>query len=92
MSSLLVFNRIYRLEIQSVMLVFSTQLLTITLIPSLLFTSPLSKVKVHYIQTVCGRGWEVLICVGDLILQEFNTLYLTRFRTYKIALPPEKKT
>jgi hypothetical protein len=25
---------------------------------------------------------------GDHILQEFNTLYLTRFRTYKIARPP----
>jgi hypothetical protein len=30
----------------------------------------------------------VLSCVGDHILQDFNTLYLTRFRTYKIALPP----
>jgi hypothetical protein len=27
-----------------------------------------------------GRG-EVLSCVGDHILQEFNTLFLTRFRT-----------
>jgi hypothetical protein len=27
--------------------------------------------------------------VGDHILQEFTTLYLTRFRTYyKIAIPP----
>jgi hypothetical protein len=30
----------------------------------------------------------VLSCVGDHILQEFNTLFLTRFRTYKFALPP----
>jgi hypothetical protein len=33
--------------------------------------------------------------VGDHILhiqQEFNTLYLTRFRTYKIARPPKTKT
>ncbi len=41
-------------------------------------------------------GWEgvggVLRCVGDHILQEFTTLYLTRFRTYKIALPPQTKT
>jgi hypothetical protein len=32
-----------------------------------------------------------LSCVGDLILQEFNTLFLTRFRTYKIATPPKQK-
>ncbi len=35
MSSLLVFNRIYRLEIQSVMLVFSTAPLTFSLAGSL---------------------------------------------------------
>ncbi len=29
--------------------------------------------------------------VGDLILLEFNTLYLTRFRTYKIDRPPQTK-
>ncbi len=48
---------------------------------------PLPKVNVK----VCGwegMGGGVLSCVGDHILQEFNTLYLTRFRTYKIALPP----
>jgi hypothetical protein len=27
----------------------------------------------------------------DHILQEFNTLFLTRFRTYKIASPPQTK-
>jgi hypothetical protein len=53
--------------------------------------SPLLKVKVQNIQTVCG--WEgvrkgVLNFVGDHILQEFNTLFLTIFRTYKIATPP----
>ncbi len=48
-------------------------------------------VKVQYIQTVCGwEGVGVLIPVGDHILQEFNTLYLTRFRTYKIARPSNK--
>jgi hypothetical protein len=31
----------------------------------------------------------VLSCVEDLILQEFYTLFLTRLRTYKIALPPQ---
>jgi hypothetical protein len=34
----------------------------------------------------------LLSCVGDHILQEFNTLFLTRFRTYKTALPPQTKT
>jgi hypothetical protein len=33
----------------------------------------------------------VLSCVVDHILQEFNTLFLTRFRTYKIASPPQTK-
>jgi hypothetical protein len=52
-----------------------------------------AKVKVQYIQTVCvSEGVGVLSCVGDHILQELNTLFLTRFRTYKIALPPQTKT
>jgi hypothetical protein len=40
------------------------------------------------------RDGGVLSCVGDHILQEFNsnTLFLTRFRTYKIALPSQTKT
>ncbi len=33
----------------------------------------------------------MLIPVRDHILQEFNILYLTRFRTYKIARPPQNK-
>jgi len=45
----MVFNRVYRLKIQGVMLV-------------------------------------------DNILQEFNFLFLTRFRTYKIDTPPQTKT
>jgi hypothetical protein len=32
-----------------------------------------------------------LSCVVDHILQEFNTLFLTTFRTYKIATPPQTK-
>jgi hypothetical protein len=55
-----VFIRVYRLEIQSVMLVFSTQLCELLpLYPSLWFIPPphpLPCVKVQYIQTVCG--WE----------------------------------
>jgi hypothetical protein len=33
-----------------------------------------------YTFSVCGCG-EVLSCVVDHILQEFNSLFLTRFRT-----------
>ncbi len=41
-----------------------------------------------------GGGWGlgVLSSVGDHILQEFKTMYFTRFRTYKIARPPQTKT
>ncbi len=42
---------------------------------------PVSKYSI-YRQCVAGRGCEVLSTVGDHIQQEFNTLYLTRFRTY----------
>jgi hypothetical protein len=41
--------------------------------------------------SVWGRGWGVLSSVGDHNLQEFNTLYKTRFRTYKIATPYHPK-
>ncbi len=40
-------------------------------------------------------GWEgvgVLSPVGDHILQDFKILFLTRFKTYKIARPPQTKT
>ena len=43
-------------------------------------------------QTVCdcgGGGGVVLKCTVDHILQEFYTLFLTRFRTYKIDSPPQ---
>jgi hypothetical protein len=33
----------------------------------------------------------VLICVLDHILQEFNTLFLTRFKTFKIVPPLQRK-
>ncbi len=53
---------------------------------------PPPKVKVQYIQTVCV--WEgvggVQLCWRPY-LHELNTLYLTRFRTYKIALPPQTR-
>ncbi len=38
-----------------------------------------------------GGGGRVLSCVVDHILQEFNTLFLTRFRNFKIATPPQKQ-
>jgi hypothetical protein len=52
--------------------------------------------NVQYIQTVCGwggggSGEGVLNCTVDHILQEFYTLFLTRFRTYKIVSPPQTK-
>jgi hypothetical protein len=80
--------------IQSLMLVFSAQPCELLpLKPSLWFTSStppsLPKVKV---QIVCGwEGVGVLSYVGDHILQKFNTLFLTRFRNYKIALPSQDK-
>jgi hypothetical protein len=39
-------------------------------------------------QSVHG-DWDVH---GDWEVQELYTVYLTRFRTYKIALPPQTKT
>jgi hypothetical protein len=61
MTSLLVFNRVYRLEIQSVMLVFFDPALW-TIVPlnfSLVHLSPLPKDEVQYIyrQCVAERGW-----------------------------------
>jgi hypothetical protein len=53
--------------------------------------SPLPKVNEHrQCQAVGGGG--VLNCIVDQILQEFNTLFLTRFRTYEIATPLQTKT
>jgi hypothetical protein len=69
------------------MLVFSPQLCELLpLKPSLWFTSPpppLPEVKVQNIRTVCGWKGGVLSCVGDHILQEFNTLFLTCFKQIK---------
>ncbi len=67
-------------------------LCTVALLPSLWPPPPLPKLNVQLIQTVCGcGGWGVLNCAVDYILQEFYTLFLTRFRTYKIASPPQTK-
>ncbi len=40
----------------------------------------------------CVRRWGFGGSVGDYILQEFNTLYLTRFRSYNIATPSQTNT
>ncbi len=52
-----------------------------------------SQQNVRYIQTVCVivGGGGMLNCAVDHILQEFYSLFLTRFRTYKIATPPKTK-
>jgi hypothetical protein len=76
------------------MLLFSTQLCQLQYCPSnFLSGHPPSQSQ----STVCtdsvwlGGSEGLLSCVGEHILQEFNTLLLTRFRTYKIALPPPTK-
>jgi hypothetical protein len=87
---------VYRLEIQSVMLVFSTQLReppsTFSLVPLPNPSSPSqSKRTVYKSDSVWLGGGGVFSCVGDHILPEFNTLFLTRFRIYKIAALPQTK-
>ncbi len=67
MSSLLVFDKVYRLEIQSVMLVFSTPLVNCclsTFSSDLHHPSPLPKVNVQYVFT--GSVW--LVGEGDVEL------------------------
>jgi hypothetical protein len=96
-----VFVRVYRLDIQSVMLVYfrpsflnccPSDLLSGSNLPpppSPFLVSNYSK----YVQTVCGLEVVLVLSpVGVHILQEFNTLYLTIFRTYKIARPSQTKT
>ncbi len=100
----ILFNRFYRMEIHSLMVCIfgpACELLlpwmkelygTCVLLPLYctfsLTSSPLPNVQ--FIQTVCDL-WGVLKCTVDHIPQEFYTLFLTRFRTYKIASPPQTK-
>jgi hypothetical protein len=85
-------------------LVFSTQLVKLlspwtkelylcTLAPlSSLWPPPLPKLNVQFIKTVCVWGGEGGVNYAvDHILQEFYTLFLTRFRTSQIASPPQRK-
>jgi hypothetical protein len=55
--------------------------------------SPPSQTKCTlYTDSVClWGGVGVLNCTVDHILQEFYTLFLTRFRTYKSDTPPQRK-
>ncbi len=80
MLSLLIFNRVYRLT---------------SLVHLPRYSPPRPKANVQYCtvytDSVAGRG-RVLSCVVDHILLEFNTLFLTKFRTYKIARPPQTRT
>jgi hypothetical protein len=97
---------IYRRYIHSRFL-FSTQLVfccphgrrnyTCVLLPLYctfsLTSSPLPPFPLYsiYRQCVTVGGGGVLECPVDHILQEFYTVFLTRFRTYKIASPPQTK-
>jgi hypothetical protein len=42
---------------------------------------PCVKVEIYSVAVWLGGGGGMVRCVGDHILQEFNTKYLTRFRT-----------
>jgi hypothetical protein len=59
-----------------------------------LTSSPLPPFPMYstvYRQCVTVGGGGVLKCTEDHILQEFYTLFLKRFRTYKIDSPPQTK-
>jgi hypothetical protein len=55
---------------------------------------PSSLPNVQYIQTECdcGGGRGGVEMYWGHILQDFYTLFLTKFRTYKIATPPPNKS
>ncbi len=90
------FNRVYRLEIQSVMLVFQNQLFELLCCLSNLLSGstppptppPIPKVNVQYKQKVCGQEG-----VGgvELCWRPFS-LFMTKFITYKTATQSQTKT
>jgi hypothetical protein len=93
-----VFIRIYRLEIQSVILVFSTQLCELLLLNLLSGSthSPPSLCQ-STVYKECGREgmWDVdcWSCWRPYSAGGYHSVpYLTRFRTYKIARPRQTKT
>jgi hypothetical protein len=67
-------NRVYRLEIQSVMLVFSTPLVNCCP-PTFSLTTPTPPPPPPIPSQSKHSVWGVLSCVVDHILQEFNTLW-----------------
>ena len=79
-SSLLAFNRVYRLEIESVMLVFGPRFVNYcasNLLSGSPPPSPSQSQSTVYTDSVwLWGGWGVLSPVGDHILQKFKTLYL----------------
>ncbi len=85
MSSFLLLNRVYRLEIQSVMLVFSTPLVYSCPSTYSLTSPPPSSQSKQTVKWEGGEGLRELSCVVDHIL------FLTRFRTHKIATPLQTK-
>jgi len=79
---------------------WTKELYLITVAPplSLWPPPPLSTQNVQYIHFYTdsvwlwgGAGGGMLNCALEHILREFNTLFLTRFRTYKIASPTRTK-
>jgi hypothetical protein len=82
MSSLLVFNSVYRLEwrySQSCLYFLPS---FVNYCPSNLLQSQ-STIFTDSVWLGVGWGAGLFSCVGDNFFQEFNTVFLTRFRTYK---------
>ncbi len=74
----ILFNRFYRLEIHSLMVCIFD--------PACELLLPWTK-ELY----LCTFALLLYLLSVDHILQEFYTLFLTRFRTYKIASPPQTK-
>ncbi len=89
MSSVLMFNKVYTYWIYSQ----SCRYFRPSFVVHLPHPSPFSKVKVQYIQTLCGlEGAGTVELCWRPYTAKFNTLFLIRFKTYKIATPPQTKT
>ncbi len=83
------------LEIQSVMLVFSTQLCELLppLLPSLWFNSPPSPLPRVEVQCVAGRGRRgVWVVLETTFCMSFDTLCLTRIKPTKLQDRAQTKT
>ncbi len=99
MSSLLVFNRVYRLEWRYSQSCWYFRPSFVNYCLSNLLSGstsppPLPKAIVQYIQTSCGWvgvGGGVLSCFGDHILQEFNILFWPDWEPTKLLYHPKQK-